>query len=184
MQGVLKAVSRPLLDSLAKRTGLTAHLGMLEDDMVTYLVKARGDANVLTQEGMQLEAYCSGIGKVLLAAMPERERERYLTSSPFVRLTANTIVDPEILRAALKTVRQTGHARDNGEIDPSVRCIAVPVRLDGRVFAAISISQSGPNPGGPGGEELLELLQQTARLIEASLQRRPIPAKQKAEHAT
>src|SRR3546814_4531438 len=55
------------ISKLAQRTGLTAHLGCLESNMVTYLIKEGSEPDVFTREGIQLEAYCSGIGKVLLA---------------------------------------------------------------------------------------------------------------------
>jgi IclR family transcriptional regulator, acetate operon repressor len=171
LQSVLKAVSRPLLEDLAKLTGMTAHLGVFEGDMVTYLVKAQGDAEVLTKEGLQLEAYCSGIGKVLLAFLPEAERERYLASGPFIPLTPNTIVDPAALRQLLDAARQNGYALDDGEIDQRVCCVAAPVWVDGQVSAAISLSASGRGPEFSPVEIGLAHLQHTARLLEAALQR-------------
>jgi DNA-binding IclR family transcriptional regulator len=112
---------------------------------VTYLVKipanaARGAAS-FTQESGQLEAYCSGIGKVLLAHLPPGERRLYLAGSPFVALTPRTITDPRALEDALQTVRDEGFARDDGEIAEDLYCLAVPVRnRQGQVFAAISLS--------------------------------------------
>ncbi len=141
MAGILDRVSRPLLQVLARRTGLTAHLGVFEGDMVTYLVKAQGQADVFTREGNQLEAYCTGIGKVLLAGLAEEEREAYLAAGPFIPLTGNTIVDPDELRETLRVVSLKGHAEDNGEMNPNLQCLAAPVRADGgRLCAAISIS--------------------------------------------
>jgi IclR family transcriptional regulator, acetate operon repressor len=166
MSAVLERVSRPLLEALARRTGLTAHLGVFEADMVTYLVKAGGEAEVFTQEGMQLEAYCSGIGKVLLAGLPEEESEAYLAAGPFVRLTPTTIVEPHALRLALNSIGAQGHAVDDGEIDTGLQCLAAPVRVHGRVCAAISIA--GPAEAGVTGARLPALLR-AAREIEHRL---------------
>lgn len=135
-------VAAPVLADLACRLGSVMQLGTFENDMVTYRVKAgRGSASLFTRVGMQLEAYCSGIGKVLLAHLPSDARESYLASGPFPALTPRTIVDPAQLRDELVRVRERGYAIDDGEIAPGLRCIAVPVtHPDGRVLAAISAS--------------------------------------------
>lgn len=138
---VLKAIGRPIIKKLATGTGCTAHVGIFENGMVTYLLKAgRAAQTIFTREGTQLEAYCTGIGKVLLAALPVSVREEYLKSGPFIQLTANTLTDPQKLRGALTVVADRGYAEDNAEMDSDLRCLAVPVRLGGDVIAALSIS--------------------------------------------
>jgi len=167
---LLQDIGRPLLANLARRTGLTAHLGVFESDMVTYLVKAPGKVDVLTREGMQLEAYCSGIGKVLLAFLPQDDAERYIRSGSFVKLTPQTMVEPRDLRRALGEIRTAGFAIDDREIDDNLRCIAAPVRgHDGGVCAAISLSSAGEIPGQPPVEQKLPLLRATALRIEKAL---------------
>jgi DNA-binding IclR family transcriptional regulator len=138
----LIAVARPKLRRLARQMGATAHLGILEDGMVTYLVKEHGGGTeILTREKNQLEAYCSGIGKVLLAHLSHDERESYLANGPFVPLTGNTITDPAALRAELLQIRRQDYARDNAEVDVRLFCLAVPVRdAVGQVRCAISVS--------------------------------------------
>ena len=138
----IAAVARPELDRLARETRHIAHLGVLENDMVTYLVKAGKDGGRLfTREGMQLEAYCSGIGKVLLAHLPDEQRDLYLDSGPFVALTGNTQTDPRELTRELEKVRDTGIAVDAREVAPDLVCFAVPLRWpDGSARAAISLS--------------------------------------------
>lgn len=139
---VLKAIGRPIIKKLATDTGCTAHVGIFENGMVTYLLKAgRAAQTIFTREGTQLEAYCTGIGKVLLAALPVSVREDYLKSGPFIQLTANTLTDPQKLRSALIVVGDQGYAEDNAEMDSDLRCLAVPVRLgEGDIIAALSIS--------------------------------------------
>jgi DNA-binding IclR family transcriptional regulator len=139
---ILRHTARPLLRRIARETGRTAHLGVLDDGMVTYLIKEQGGSAILfTQEGMQLEAYCSGIGKVLLANLPEAERSKYLENGPFVAMTTRTITDPAALKMALRQVRERQHAIDDGEIADDLYCLAVPVRDRFEdVTAAISLS--------------------------------------------
>ncbi len=138
----LVAVGRPVLKWLAMDTGYTAHLGVLRSDMVTYLVKEGvATGRLFTREMMQLEAYCSGIGKILLAQLSEEDLTEYLNQGEFVALTERTIIDPSLLADHLRTVRQQDYALDNREISNDLNCLAVPIRRgDGRVIAAISIA--------------------------------------------
>ncbi|WP_091737353.1 IclR family transcriptional regulator [Phenylobacterium immobile] len=141
-RAVLAHLGRPALKVLAKACGQTAHLGVLDGDMVTYLAKEAGGADPLfTREGMQLEAYCSGIGKVLLAQLPAEDLQAYLSGDPFVSLTPHTIIDPQVLKTQLVQVRKEGFALDDREIFETLKCIAAPVRgWGGRIVAALSVS--------------------------------------------
>jgi IclR family acetate operon transcriptional repressor len=142
--GHLARLCRPSLRELAKTCGATAHLGVMENDMVTYLVKESAGptpAAPFTRENAQLEAYCSGIGKVLLAWLPETERNFYLAGGPFVALTRRTITDPLILKDCLKIVRAERFARDDSEIADDLYCLAVPLWSGPEpMTAAISLS--------------------------------------------
>lgn len=140
---LMAKIARPHLKALARRHGMTAHLAILNGDMVSYLAKETGGGSkgILTLEGTQLEAYCSGLGKALLAHLSVRERERYLSEGPFPPLTANTITDPNELRAELARTRKRGYALDNEEVLDGLKCVAVPVRdQEGRTRAALSLS--------------------------------------------
>jgi len=164
---IIANVAAPLLDKLASRVRSVVQLGTLENDMVTYRLKTgRGAQDLFTKVGMQLEAYCSAIGKVLLANLPEDRREAYLASGPFVAVTERTIIEPAGLRRELDEVRNRGFAIDDEEIAPGLRCMAVPLRRqDGTVLAAVSVSQaigSGRLQDAP----LLELLTDAAHVIE------------------
>jgi IclR family transcriptional regulator, acetate operon repressor len=131
-----------VLDRLALRMGCVVQLGIFENDMVTYLVKTGQSAgDLFTKVGMQLEAYCSGIGKVLLAHLPAQAQAAYLAGGPFIALTDRTITDPVLLKAALEQVATQGFAVDDEEVVTGLRCVAAPIRnLRGKVIAAISAS--------------------------------------------
>jgi IclR family acetate operon transcriptional repressor len=165
---VLVRASRPLLDRLARDIATTVHLGVLEGDMVTYLVKAHGGGpDLLTREDMQLEAYCSGIGKVLLAHMNLDFQNAYLANGPLVALTPTTITDPLRLRAEFQLTRRRGFAIDDAELQQDVYCLAVPVRgPGGKVEAALSASSRSC----PAQDSLrLQRLRACAARIEARL---------------
>lgn len=140
----IAAIAAPVLHELAARVRGVVQLGTLENDMVTYRIKTgRGARGMFTRVGMQLEAYCSGIGKVLLAYLPDDERKSYLANGPFIALTERTITTAQALSEELARVREQGFATDEGEIAEDLACLAVPIHApQGRVIAAISISRS------------------------------------------
>ncbi len=149
---------RRAMKHLAARHRVLMHFGILDDGMVTYLVKENGgEKELFTKERMQLEAYCSGIGKTLLAALPEEELQAYLDTGPFVALTSRTLTDPGDLRREFAAVREEGVAFDRFEIRDDIFCMAVPVTdTEGGVIGGLSAS-------------FLEGVPETARL--ASLRR-------------
>lgn len=164
---VITNVAAPVLHRLAGQIRSVVQLGTFENDMVTYRLKTgQGAGNLFTRVGMQLEAYCSGMGKVLLAHLPLDQRAAYIANGDFIPLTDNTIVEPEALIEELEKVLAEGYAIDNSEIAEGLRCLAVPIRQpDGRVLAAISASQSGP-PFRISDEDLLSYLRDAAGQIE------------------
>lgn len=166
---VIASAAAPALHRLAEELGCVIQLGTLEGDMVTYRIKTgRGADGLFTRVGMQLEAYCSAIGKVLLAHLPEDQQAAYLAGGPFPALTPRTITDPAELAAELARVRERGFALDDAEVADDLLCVAVPIRRpDGRVLAAISATQAGQALRPP--QELLPRIEAVAAEIEASL---------------
>jgi DNA-binding IclR family transcriptional regulator len=141
VKDLLREVGRPLLIELSERLDTTIHLGMLENDMVYYLAKVATPTSFAThtRSGAHLEAYCSGLGKVLLAALHEDELESFILEGELVALTPHTIIDRGMLRQELERVRRQGFAVDDCEARIDTRCVAVPVRdPSGKVVAAIS----------------------------------------------
>jgi DNA-binding IclR family transcriptional regulator len=92
--------------------------------------------------GSQLEAYCSGLGKILLAALPADHLENFLLEGDLIALTPNTITSVAILRRQLEMVRRTRFAIDNRESRTDMSCVAVPVCDNaGRTVAAMSATE-------------------------------------------
>lgn len=153
--------AEPILRALATRIGCVVQLGIFENDMVTYLVKAGQSAgDLFTQVGMQLEAYCSGIGKVLLANLPAQAQAAYLAGGPFIALTENTITGSDQLAAVLSQVAGQGYAVDDEEVALGLKCLAVPVRnKQGEVVAAISLSDAADSTKWQAFDRLLSQLE-------------------------
>jgi IclR family transcriptional regulator, acetate operon repressor len=164
---IMANAAAPILDRLASRMGCVVQLGVFENDMVTYLVKVGESAgDLFTKVGMQLEAYCSGIGKVLLAHLPAQAQAEYLAGGPFIALTDRTITDPVQLKVALEVAATQGFAADDEEVVPGLQCLAVPVRgVQGEVVVAISASRAVRKDEGRWRDRNLPLMRDAAREI-------------------
>mgnify|MGYP005843022703 CR=1 FL=1 len=132
------------LERLRDETGETIHLAMLHDMEVAYLEKLQGlhAIGLMSSEvGGRALAYCTALGKALLAYTdPERVRAHFKKAG-LHRFTDTTITDLDSLMHHLEEVRRRGYAFDRGEHEPDVRCIAAPIfDASGAVVAAISIS--------------------------------------------
>ena len=93
-----------------------------------------------------LPAYCTGVGKALLAFVKPDTVGLYFKDSGLSRYTDTTITSLEQLRTELANVRQKGYAFDRGEHEHEVRCVAAPIfDISGEAVAALSVS--GPRTG-------------------------------------
>ena len=137
--------ARPILVDLAAHSGETVNLAVLSGDGVMHVDQVTGSRSVVSVSwvGRGTPYHCTSNGKVLVAFLDPEEQERLLTR-PLERLTRNTIVEPDKLRAELREVRARGYARTVEELEEGLSAVAAPVRqADGTVVAAVSIS--GPS---------------------------------------
>jgi IclR family transcriptional regulator, KDG regulon repressor len=133
----------PLLSQLSQSCKEAVHLAVLRDFQVFYLNKVEGPqpVRIASAIGDTNPAYCTGVGKVLLAYLNEKELDAYLQSVKLKRFTPNTICSPEDLKRHLKQIITKGYAIDDCEHETEVRCIAAPLRdITGQVIASISLS--------------------------------------------
>jgi len=140
---LLREASHEIMRDLTAKLNLTSHLGALEDGMVTYVAKVSTPDGFppYTRVGSKLEAYCSGLGKVLLATLPPDQLENFILDGDLVALTPYTITDRALLRAELQKIRAQGYAVDDQEYQANARCVAVPIHDgDERVVAALSVT--------------------------------------------
>jgi DNA-binding IclR family transcriptional regulator len=168
----LAQAAKGMLGALAERFGATAHMGVLEQGMVTYVAKASAavSIHVPTQVSAQQEAYCSAIGKVLLAALAPSELESFLADGELIPLTDHTITDPVLFRDELAAVRHNGFALDRGEAHPHLACVARPVRdHHGATVGAISLVDRIEHMGEWRRREAREALAQAAQVIADNL---------------
>ena len=134
--------ARGILEELASRCGETANLGALIGGEVLYVDRAESPHALRWQLGVgsRVPAYCSGMGKTILAFLPPGEAARRLPRR-LEPLTPDTITDRAALLKNLALTRRRGFAMDNEEFMQGVRCVAVPVRGPaGDVGHAISLA--------------------------------------------
>lgn len=144
-QASLAPIARPHLDALSLDTGLTAHLAQMDYGHVLYLDKrnALESAAMFTDAGKIGPAYCTGVGKAMLAFLDEDELEQVLRVQSFHRFTPTTLASEAVLRQALERVRARGYAVDREEHMAGVICVAMPILSDtGRVLGAASLTGS------------------------------------------
>jgi DNA-binding IclR family transcriptional regulator len=127
------------MHSLALRTGMVVHLGILDHDQVVYLDRvATSRVSLPTRVGGREPAYCTALGKVLLAFEDPASQASALTG--IRRRTEFTVVEPRAIQAALDSARQTGIAYDREEAYKGLGCVASPIRSGARVIGAVSVT--------------------------------------------
>ncbi len=140
----LRRVALPVLQRLRDDTGETVHLAVLENMDVVYLDKQqsfRAVGIMSSQVGVRLPAYCTGLGKVLLAFSDRARVVGHLMSTPLPRLTDTTITEVDALLRELDQIRKRGYGFDHGEREAEIRCVAAPIMgRQGELRAAISVA--------------------------------------------
>lgn len=141
-QGQLAELSLPFIDELSRRTGEGTSLAILREGTVLVMAKrdSEGPVRVVQKVGTLRPIYCSAVGKILAAWLPEKELDDIIDRIVFEKFTAKTITATTVLKRELARVRTSGFAVDNEEHIEGIRCIAAPVRDPfGKVCAALCI---------------------------------------------
>ncbi len=144
-QSSLAPIALPYLDELARKTGETIHLAQMDLGQVLYVDKrnAARPVDMFAQAGKVGPAYCTGVGKAMLAYLPPDALEDALARQSFHRHTPNTLASRDALVAELKLIRARGHAWDREEHEAGIICCAVPIlSRSGRVLGALSVTST------------------------------------------
>ena len=169
-QSSLAPLARVHLDALSHKVGLTVHLAQLDNGQVLYVDKrnAAQPVDMFSQAGKVGPAYCTGVGKAMMAFLPELEQQRALSQQSYHAFTANSLSTPAALREELHAIAQRGHAYDREEHEPGIICIAVPVlSARGRVLGGLSITGSTRDMSYDKLDKLVPDLTATAQAIAA-----------------
>jgi IclR family pca regulon transcriptional regulator len=138
----LPQLVQPHLEQLSARLGESTSAAVLDGDEIVYVARAATQRiiSVGLSVGSRLPAYCTSMGRVLLAFSSANDLDAFLDRVPLVRQTPHTIVEAALLRRELQRIRAEGYSLVDQELELGLRSIAVPVRQsDGRAVAAINV---------------------------------------------
>jgi IclR family pca regulon transcriptional regulator len=138
----LPKIAERFLEEVTLETNESASASVLDGDEIVYVarVQTRRIMSVSLGIGSRLPAFCTAMGRVLLASLPAEQLEKYLQKSRFQRFTEKTLCTPAALRKELGTVSRQGYSLVDQELEVGLRSLAVPVLArEGRAVAAINI---------------------------------------------
>jgi IclR family KDG regulon transcriptional repressor len=170
-QDVLRA-ALPHLEALRDQVHETIHLGILNEGDVVEICNASGSqaVSVSLKAGRRDPAHCTAIGKVLLAALPAAELDRFFERGPLVRATPKSLTSRARLMKEIERARVNGYALDDGELAEELCCVGVPITgPSGRAVAGISIAMPKMRFKPHRLAGWVRLLNETSRRIAAAL---------------
>jgi len=142
----LSIAAQPILEQLSQILNEACSIAVLDGVDIVYVARANV-ARIMTFDlgvGIRLPAFCTSMGRVLLAHLSPKELEAILPRIEFTRFTEKTVTSVEKLRHALTTVRREGYAIIDQELELGLRSMAVPLMSSGqRVVAAINVGAHG-----------------------------------------
>jgi len=143
----VREVGRTAMRELSRRTGFTTQMAVIDHGDIVYIERqdasrSRIEPHVVTDIGSRLPAYCTSLGKAMLAFLPDDEIDRlYESSGQLTPRTRNTITTLARLKSELAAIRRRGYAVDQQETTEGVVCVGSPILgPDGRPEAAISLA--------------------------------------------
>ncbi|MDE1175259.1 MAG: IclR family transcriptional regulator C-terminal domain-containing protein [Edaphobacter sp.] len=143
----LSSAAQPILERMSATLRESFSVATLDGEDIVYV--ARSAVNrvmaVDLHIGSRLPAYCTSMGRILLAYLPPEQLEAYLARAVLTPHTTRTVVSVERLRMLLRTIRRNGYAICDQEYEVGLRSVAVPVFApSGRAVATINLSGNAP----------------------------------------
>ena len=136
-------LAQPVMEELVQDIHESSSAAVLDGTDIVYVLRvpAKKIMAISLGPGSRLPAYCTSMGRVLLAGLPAPERRARLARMPLVARTPRTVTDVDALLAILEQVGRDGHALVHGELEEGLVSMAAPiVNRSGRVVAAINVS--------------------------------------------
>jgi IclR family pca regulon transcriptional regulator len=147
----LVAAARPLLEQVSAAVRESCSMAVLEGDAIVYVARSAAAPRIMTIDlgvGSRLPAYCTSMGRVLLAGLPRADLDAYLARLVPAAHTPRTVTERDALARLLADVARDGYALVDQELEMGLRSIAVPVRdLAGNVVAALNVSTHASRVG-------------------------------------
>jgi IclR family transcriptional regulator, acetate operon repressor len=168
--------SRPHLADVVQATGETANMAVLDGTMAVYVaqVPSAHAMRIFTEVGRRVYLHSTGVGKALLAQLPDTQVRSIVSKAGMPRQTPHTLVDPDDLITDLNVIRQRGYAIDEAEQEIGVRCFAVPVP-QAPTPTAISVSGPGARVTPESADRIVPLLTRVAKELSTEFDTRAAP---------
>lgn len=177
-QSSLAQVARPHLEALSELTGETIHLAKLDSAQVLYLDKcnAAQPVEMYSDAGKVGPAYCTGVGKAMLAYLPQDEAQSLIRQQSFHKFTDQTLTTAEALQEELVEIKSHGYGFDREEHEPTIICVSVPIlSQNGRVLGAVSVTSTTQRTNLAGLESHVPHIKKSASAIASDAQRWSFP---------
>jgi IclR family transcriptional regulator, pca regulon regulatory protein len=143
----LSTAAQPILERMSATLRESFSVATLDGEDIVYIARTQVNRVMAVDLhiGSRLPAYCTSMGRVLLAYLPTEQLEQYLAKAVLTPHTNRTIISVEKLRLALRNVRRNGYALVDQEYEVGLRSLAVPVYApSGRVVATVNLSGNAP----------------------------------------
>ncbi len=146
VSNTLASAAQPILQKLSEEHHESFSVATLDGDEIVYIARAQGGPtqrlmSVDLHVGSRLPAYCTSMGRVLIASQPPDVVDKYLARVQIKQLTPKTVNSVDKLKLLLRNVRRNGYAMCDQEFEMGLRSIAVPVYApSGKVIATINLS--------------------------------------------
>ena len=160
-------LATPIMEDLSRETGESSHFAVRMGDAVVVIARTSGPGafQLTDRVGVVRPAHCTALGKIILAALRPDQLKRFLERVELKPSTKKSITEPAVLLREIAEIRRSAIAFDDGEFNPEVRCVAVPVyNFTGDVIGALGIS-------GPVWRMTDQLLQSRAKIVQAAATR-------------
>jgi IclR family pca regulon transcriptional regulator len=139
----LPHVAQPHIEQVSAAVGESCSLSVLTGDEVVYIARSsrKRQASIHRDVGVNLPAYCTSMGRVLLADLPPADLDAYFSRVQLKKFNHKTVTDEATLRKILAQVRKADYCVIDGELEYSLHAIAIPVRnAAGNIVAAMNVS--------------------------------------------
>jgi IclR family transcriptional regulator, pca regulon regulatory protein len=143
----LSSAAQPILERMSAALHESFSVATLDGEDIVYIARTQVNRVMAVDLhiGSRLPAYCTSMGRILLAYLPAEQLEQYLAKVNLIPHTNRTITSVEKLRLALRNIRRNGYAICDQEYEVGLRSIAVPVySSSGRVVATLNLSGNAP----------------------------------------
>lgn len=136
--------AKPVMERLAAEIHESVHLCTLSNNSAVVIEQVLSSSRLVVNAkiGHREPLHCSSVGKCLLAFAAEKDREKMIAHIAYDVFTDKTIRDQAALLKELERVRAQGYAVDDGELNPDIRCVAVPL-FDHQGHCVYSLGTSG-----------------------------------------